>query len=517
MKKIVTLLFAVVVFTSALQAQLPNFDSYFTIDTWTRGRCVIEMPGIGYFTFGLDNLRDPTTFNEDRRAFAAKLDYSGDTIVTWQLANHDTLFFNTYGYWPEVQFQYVCVTADSNLLAVGAKQVYTPLTQYKHNILLVKFDLNLDTLWTKLIESPLDSSYGAYNIIKTNNDCYLIGGTQSTISGVFSGMVMKVDSNGNELWHNWYPNPIANGIIGVAEAANGDIICSGSHYAFGLGDPIIYRVDSTGNNQQMLQDFVSGGGDYGGKVINTNDDNFVAIMSSKLVDSPSWIINNRLVKIDVNGVILFDKQFAPTYDGGLSSVIETGDLGFFTVGYINHSAIGSLFNGIIIKTTSNGDSLWSRQFISVGHSTVFLNGWQTSDGGYVMSGETYCCNTINGINYTSSLWVVKTDSLGFIVTGVADLPGFSSYKMGNVYPNPVTTVLNVPVTIPQVTATATTTGRQGVYLYVFDVQGRQMAEQQLLTGTTTATVNVSDFASGSYVAVLVVDGYKIGSQKFVKR
>ena len=110
----------------------------------------------------------------------------------------------------------------------------------------------------------------------------------------------------------------------------------------------------------------------------------------------------------------------------------------------------------------------------------------------------------------------KTDSLGFIVTGIHDLPGFSNYKMGNVYPNPVTNVLNVPLTIPQANATATTTGKQGVYLYVFDMQGREMAMQQLLTGTTTATLNVSDFASGSYVAVLVVDGYKIGSQKFVK-
>ena len=43
-----------------------------------------------------------------------------------------------------------------------------------------------------------------------------------------------------------------------------------------------------------------------------------------------------------------------------------------------------------------------------------------------------------------------------------------------------------------------------------------MVVQQLPTETTTATLNVSDFASGSYVAVLVVDGYKIGSQKFVK-
>lgn len=87
------------------------------------------MPG-NRFT---NNLEDPITFNQDRRAYAAKLDYSGDTVFTWQLANHDTLFFTTYGYLPEVQFQYACVTADSNLLAVGLKQVYLP----KHSISVI--------------------------------------------------------------------------------------------------------------------------------------------------------------------------------------------------------------------------------------------------------------------------------------------------------------------------------------------------------------------------------------------
>lgn len=159
-------------------------------------------------------------------------------------------------------------------------------------------------------------------------------------------------------------------------------------------------------------------------------------MGRKLIDMPSTPFYNRIVKIDVNGLILFDKQFAPTFAGGPGSVIQCNDLGFFIAGYYSDVAIGGIPNGITFKTTPTGDSLWSRQFISVGHPTVFLNGKQTSDGGYVMSGETYCCNTSSGNGYTSSLWVVKTDSLGFIVTGIADLPGFDSYRMGNVYPDP---------------------------------------------------------------------------------
>lgn len=99
------------------------------------------------------------------------------------------------------------------------------------------------------------SSYNPFDIIKTHNNCYLIGGIQS-INGNFSGLIMKVDSNGNELWHNWYYSPNQNNIWGLAEATNnGDIICSGSHLYFGLGDPIIYKVDSNGKITNVAELF----------------------------------------------------------------------------------------------------------------------------------------------------------------------------------------------------------------------------------------------------------------------
>ena len=133
-----------------------------------------------------------------------------------------------------------------------------------------------------------------------------------------------------------------------------------------------------------------------------------------------------------------------------------------------------------------------------------------------MTGETYCCNFLPGQGYTGSLCAVKTDSIGFIITGMSYLSGFINYKFRNVYPNPATTILKAPVSIPQINSNVITNGKQGVYLFVFNTQEKEMIVQQLLTGTTTATLNVSDFAPGSYVAVLVEAGYKTGSQKFIK-
>ena len=106
-------------------------------------------------------------------------------------------------------------------------------------------------------------------------------------------------------------------------------------------------------------------------------------------------------------------------------------------------------------------------------------------------------------------------SLGFITTGINDLPGYHLYSMGQVYPNPANTVLHVPLDIPHATAAPATNGLAGNYLYVFDMQGRQLMQQKVQPGNGTAQLDVSTLAPGTYSMVLVAEGYSISHQKFV--
>ncbi|MBL7927540.1 MAG: T9SS type A sorting domain-containing protein, partial [Bacteroidia bacterium] len=77
------------------------------------------------------------------------------------------------------------------------------------------------------------------------------------------------------------------------------------------------------------------------------------------------------------------------------------------------------------------------------------------------------------------------------------------------------TVLHVPLDIPHATAAPATNGLAGNYLYVFDMQGRQLMQQKVQPGNSTAQLDVSTLAPGTYSMVLVAEGYSISHQKFV--
>jgi len=278
-------------------------------------------------------------------------------------------------------------------------------------------------------------------------------------------------------------------------------------------------VDSNGNNPVAVTSYASGGDDYGGRIIRASDGDFVQIMSYQAIAAliPKYV---RIVKLSALGNIAFDKLYVPSYGScGPTGVIEdTFSPGFVFSGLAQETAAigGGNPQGFLMKVDEQGDSLWCRFFGTPLYYTSFWDVTQTSDGGFLMTGQNYCCNFIPQLGgFGASLWLVKTDSLGFITTGINDLPGYHLYSMGQVYPNPANTVLQVPLDIPHATAAPATNGLAGNYLYVFDMQGRQLMQQKVQPGNGTAQLDVSTLAPGTYSMVLVAEGYSISHQKFV--
>ncbi|MGY8951854.1 MAG: hypothetical protein ACKVJP_00615 [Flavobacteriales bacterium] len=66
-----------------------------------------------------------------------------------------------------------------------------------------------------------------------------------------------------------------------------------------------------------------------------------------------------------------------------------------------------------MRTDEKGDSLWSMNYTLDSLDYPFFNSIAlTSDGGFIMSGQNYD----EGIR-KQSIWVVKVDSLGYLVSG----------------------------------------------------------------------------------------------------
>jgi hypothetical protein len=93
-------------------------------------------------------------------------------------------------------------------------------------------------------------------------------------------------------------------------------------------------------------------------------------------------------------------------------VRQTPDGGYVVAGI--RDSDGSFFSlAWLIKTDSVGDTVWTRIFGDQRWENTFESVQLTHDGGYVMTGSTGDYH-VDKIYEPGDIWLVKTDSLGFV-------------------------------------------------------------------------------------------------------
>jgi hypothetical protein len=183
---------------------------------------------------------------------------------------------------------------------------------------------------------------------------------------------------------------------------------------------------------------------------------------------------------------------------------------------------GGQQQGLLLRTTSNGDSLWMRNYAF--HDSVIDQGsgrfWDvlpTPDGGFIAAGAAYQpFNAPYPPGYSADAWVVKVDSMGCIVPGCDGLTGITEQytNLGDalsLYPNPVHGRLHVGIHLPD---NLTTTGP--LTLSVTSLDGKRILQQQVPTSAAgEVVVDVSSLSSGMYSLHLSDATRWLAGKKFV--
>ncbi|MEI2757825.1 MAG: T9SS type A sorting domain-containing protein [Bacteroidia bacterium] len=496
-----------------VMAQFILFDRHYEFGTWTAGWSIVNLTDSTYIIVGSNDslLPDGDNYN----GIAVKINIYGDTLISKQFVpwdNFDTLLLGPNS---DDQFKSIVKTDDNNLLAAGLTQSYGATNYYDLDLFLVKLNYNLDTLWTKAISHPNDTSFRPNQIIPTSDGGYLIGGWLTSYYTVdVRAFLCKVDSVGNLLWYKSYSNLyLTSTIWNMIETTDHGFLCSGSVFNQQYqGVPILFKVDSIGNFQQTVFNFSGMIRSFGANLIATTDSNYV--WTSYNPTGINNIYQYRFIKTDATGVIFWDKSFGLFKDGGPTGVLQTPDGGYLMCGGNGLVTGGGLMQGILLKLDANGDSVWARFYGNPSDYAAFWDIEPCADGGYIMCGETYCCNFTPGVGNTSSLWLVKTDSLGLLVTGIEEETIFKNSTL-SAFPNPTTTYCAFTTTVPQTNHTGA--GKKGASIILFDMRGKQLLEQPLQVGENTVQLSLTNYIAGTYLAVLVIDGYNAARVKVVKQ
>lgn len=187
----------------------------------------------------------------------------------------------------------------------------------------------------------------------------------------------------------------------VQQTSDGGYIICGSTNSFGVGDFDVYVIKMSASGvKSWAKTFGGAAADYGNDIKSTSDGGYIITGSSKNFNS--GVERVYLLKLDVNGDLIWSETLGESISGKGNSVIETSDGGYAVTGSsINSDGMKVIY---LLKTTNDGTGVFEMHFPfeGAGHSIL-----ESFEGGFVLNG------IVSGsANSVSKNILIKTDEFG---------------------------------------------------------------------------------------------------------
>jgi len=442
-----------------------------------------------------------------------KIDYLGNTH--WIRLCGDSLNGYDAGYPGSM-----CKYANGIYYGTGSARSYTVNWVYDRG-LLIKYNSGFDTLWKKEYgetSTPFDTSYLFRNLTFAMDGGIVMVGSFGNETGNTDAhaYLIRTDTSGNKLWEHVYSN-LPGDVQGysVISTTDGGYAIGAFQYYHGLpsdetGDPLVIKTDSLGNFE-WVRNLGGGYSDSHDMLSLSNDGNILAYCTYAVLNNPGSdsYKSPQVTKLDNNGSIIWERRYLKpkhfTYPGNLyvdadGSIILCGKT---MVSFPRNT-------GWMMKLTSDGDSLWYRQYsLMIGNDSehMLYDAIPTSDNGYIACGYV---NPVLPDTGTQDVWVVKVDSLGcespdFCWVSIKEVQQVPPLGELTIFPNPAQEVFTVQFRQPD----------KSSLLQFVDITGRKVEEISISPSETTQVISCSHWPPGMYLGQLKFDGKILARGKVV--
>ena len=168
---------------------------------------------------------------------------------------------------------------------------------------------------------------------------------------------------------------------------------------------LLWRVNIQAQGITFEKTFGGEDNDRGYSVQQTFDDGFIIAGAKNENSSNPGQGDLYLIRTDASGDSLWTRTYVSVDFYNLNSVLQTNDSNFIMVGAVESPA--PYMDVFLMKINWAGDSIWSRTYggssTDIGYSVQ-----QTFDGGFIISGETVSST----IPQSQDVYLIKTDSNG---------------------------------------------------------------------------------------------------------
>lgn len=245
----------------------------------------------------------------------------------------------------------------------------------------------------------------AFFIQQTSDGGYVAAGyTASGGAGVSDFWVLKLSLAGVIEWQHTYGGSGDDVAYAVQETSDGGYIIAGNTNSFGAGESDYWILKLTSEGDVEWQFTYGGiGDDTAYSIQETSDEGYIVAGYMHFFGASTSDI--CILKLTSGGDIEWKHIYGGTGDDKAYSVQETSEGGYIIAGSTQYlSALDHDF--WVLKLTSTGFFEWQRIYGGSGDDVAYYI-QETSDEGYIVAGDTDSFG-VNG----SKLWVLKLTSIG---------------------------------------------------------------------------------------------------------
>ncbi|MDD2890436.1 MAG: PKD domain-containing protein [bacterium] len=289
--------------------------------------------------------------------------------------------------------QFVQQTQDGGYTIIGQS-----CANYGGNddVWIIKTDESGNKLWDKRFDGGGGTEQGKSGCQTSDGGYIICGWTNSYSDGDI--WIIKTDGSGNKLWDKllWGGTSwVKWGGTSVFQTSDGGYIICGTSWEYGVGvDPRLVKTDANGDIQWDKPFYANNNYWYAYSVKQTQDGGYIFCADGESNDSV-W-----LIKADASGNKLWEKTLGNGDNAAGQNLQQTDDGGYIIVGNTINDDVW------IIKADADGNQQWNNNFGGTG-GDVGCSVQQTFDGGYIITGSTTSYGTGNG-----DVWIIKTDASG---------------------------------------------------------------------------------------------------------
>ncbi|UPT65910.1 MAG: hypothetical protein M0D57_15550 [Sphingobacteriales bacterium JAD_PAG50586_3] len=247
------------------------------------------------------------------------------------------------------------------------------------DILAAKFNYQGDTVWARRYDTGQFDT-GTSGVVANNGDFIGVGVSRLPVNGQIHTRAIRYDSLGNIIWDKAYNNTYSNRAEFATKDNNGNYYLAGYAEINNNGGPnpknvrgMLLKVDSLGN-QVWMQKIPGICDEYSGGIGLAPDGN-ILLGVAKCLDQPEGnaiYSTIALYKINrISGDTIWHKEYPNQYYGAtdVPYFIQTLSDGDILIGgkglklfYENGNVSFGRYTGVLIRTDSLGNMKWQRYY-----------------------------------------------------------------------------------------------------------------------------------------------------------